>query len=186
MKLKNFVLYVPEEGTEQHEVYKMINAEFYKDEEGNDWYEIQKELIEAHKESDQNWSYIVYDSNGVIILANKDITALYPLNCSVAAVPNMEDITPDGIWSYSGTKVYRRELSSEEVISKAEKERSDKMKSIKERIDHLKDAADDGDITEEEEVEFERLVKYRIALRRLDVSKVSEPDFEWPVLEEVK
>lgn len=106
--IKNFTPYTPENMT--------VNALYLKSEDGQDWYECQKLFS-------PDTIKIVYDSNDVVISFSKDVSALCPVNASVAEVP--VDEVPEGMslgggWLYREGKVIPKPM---DYRKKAEEQR---------------------------------------------------------------
>lgn len=210
---KNFVKTEQEDLTaEQRQDFNGHTFLYIHDETGRDWYDIQRDwqrwewlpspsiqfipvdengvpLYEVPKtevmvDQDLENYKIIFEKTGHIRYITKDITTAWPINGSLAVVS--PDIVPEGVtsdqrWIFDGEKIF---LSVERQISDAEYRRTALMLRTTNQINLLVAAEEDGDITPEEDEKLAKLRAYRIALRRLDVSKVVEPGFVWPELAE--
>lgn len=147
---------------------------FLKDELGADWYESQKLF------SDSSLKF-VFNSEGVIISLDYDVSKLWPVNNSVAeiSVNNLPDgVNINGGWIFDGEQITARVYDRTELIMQAEAKRDPLMMLATASIAPLQDAVDIGDATDEERASLTAWKKYRIALNRLDLSAV--PDITWP------
>lgn len=155
----------------QQELAEKCSVQFIHNNSGDDWYAIQ-ELFNA------DTLKLQYNSAGVIIAADKDVSKLFPLGCSVVEL-NETDIPDDfqpGDFSYSDGKVIATPV---DYVALATAERDKRMAAATDQITKLVEAQDDGDITDEELVRLAALREFRTRLRRLDLS--TAPDVIWPV-----
>lgn len=153
---------------EQAAIAKMYNASYIVDEDGNDWYEIQKEL------SDTTWK-VVIDTLGSVVAFSKDASSLYPIGCSVVDVKEVtSNLNNKGLWIYD----FKSNCFTYDFSKDAEGEKDNRLSEIRPRIQYLSDKNDDGDITESETEELLMLRRYRADIRKIDVSKA--PDIAWP------
>lgn len=148
---------------------------FICDEQGNDWYALQKNFK-------SNTLKIIFDVNGVITAASHEASALWPMSASVAEV----DVVPDtfdadsiaGRWVFNDGKITERVYTLSELINQANAVRSGLMADAMLKIAPLQDAVDIDDATEDEIARLKDWKKYRVALSRLDLS--TAPDITWP------
>ncbi|HCT3338891.1 TPA: DUF4376 domain-containing protein [Escherichia coli] len=94
MHVRNFSYYTPAEPD-------VAGAIYLKSEDGQDWYECQSRFAEDTLK-------VVYDSRGVITGYGKDIKLLWPVNQSVAEVPDTPEslkIDLSGRWGFDGEKI---------------------------------------------------------------------------------
>ncbi|KAA5940507.1 tail fiber assembly protein [Pantoea sp. VH_3] len=92
---------------------------FLKDDAGRDWYESQKLF-------DDETLKVVFDSSGIIVSMNYDVSTLWPVDNSVAEVaaadvPEGIDIT--GNWMFDGKNIVPRTYTAEEWQARAEAQR---------------------------------------------------------------
>lgn len=152
----------------QESLAKEYSASFITDEDGNDWYEIQKEL------NNVTWKVVV-DFAGVVVAFNQDASTLFPVGCSVVDVEEIpDDLDNNGLWMYD----FNLSKFSYNYIKEAESEKEKRLNEIGPRIQYLSDKKDDGDITEGESSKLLMFRSYRADVRNVDVNKA--PDIVWP------
>ncbi len=167
--LKNFQIY-------KSTLHSGSSVLFLKDESGLDWYESQKEFSEKTLK-------VVFDSNGVIISFDYDVSKLWPVGNSVSEVSTVPDgLDIAGGWVFDGKKITRRKYTSDEFIIQATLNRDSLMSEATTAIAPLQDAVDIDDATDEERATLQAWKKYRVALNRLDLS--AAPDVDWPTMPE--
>ena len=165
--LKNFQIY-------KSTLHSGSSVLFLKDESGLDWYESQAGFSEETLK-------FVYDSNGIIISFDYDVSKLWPVGHSVAEISASEvpaGLDISGGWVFDGKVITTRVYSSAEYVSQAEAERESSMALAAAAIAPLQDAVDIGDATDEERASLQGWKKYRVALNRLDLT--AAPDVQWP------
>jgi len=165
--LKNFQIY-------KSTLHSGSSVLFLKDESGLDWYESQAGFSEETLK-------FVYDSNGIIISFDYDVSKLWPVGHSVAEISASEvpaGLDISGGWVFDGKVITTRVYSSAEYVSQAEAERESSMALAAAAIAPLQDAVDIGDATDEERASLQGWKKYRVALNRLDLT--AAPAIEWP------
>ena len=91
MIFKNFKQYSP-----KNPLYGN-DAVYLRDEQDNDWYDIQKQFS-------KNTMKIAFNDSGLIISCSKDISALFPIDCNVTEVEFNEDLT--GLYFFNGSIVF--------------------------------------------------------------------------------
>ena len=96
MIFKNFKQYSP-----KNPLYGN-DAVYLRDEQNNDWYDIQKQFS-------KNTMKIAFNDSGLIISCSKDISALFPIDCNVTEVEFNEDLT--GLYFFNGSIVFIRKPS---------------------------------------------------------------------------
>lgn len=181
LNLKSFKVYSPKT-IEQFELSKK-GVTFLKSAEGYDWYESQK-LFSA------DTIKFCYDDNNVICSITSaegghDISTLWPLNLSVAEVPNITanrraDIS--GEWQFVNGEIIPRVYTKDELIDKAEQKKSTLLNDASGIIAPLQDALDLDMATDEESAKLQAWKKYRVLLNRIDTRLA--PDIEWPSMPE--
>ncbi|WP_277971558.1 tail fiber assembly protein [Pantoea agglomerans] len=92
---------------------------FLKDDAGRDWYESQKLFTDETLK-------VVFNSAGIIVSMNYDVSTLWPVDNSVAEVA--ADDVPEGVdisgnWMYDGKNIVPRTYTAEEWQAKAEAQR---------------------------------------------------------------
>lgn len=165
--LKNFQIY-------KSALHSGSSVLFLKDESGLDWYESQAGFSEETLK-------FVYDSNGIIISFDYDVSKLWPVGHSVAEISASEvpaGLDISGGWVFDGKVITTRVYSSAEHVSQAETQRESSMALAAAAIAPLQDAVDIGDATDEERASLQEWKKYRVALNRLDLT--AAPDVQWP------
>ncbi|EAU8270491.1 tail fiber assembly protein [Salmonella enterica subsp. enterica] len=154
----------------QQELSENCSIQFINDEAGIDWYILQK-LFQP------DTLKIQYDKTGLIIAADKDVTKLFPLNCSVVEFADTD--IPDGFqpgnFTYSNGTIAPVQV---DYFALAAAERDRRMAPVTAKINQLMEAQDDNDITATELLELSALREYRTKLRRMDLT--AAPDINWP------
>lgn len=156
----------------QWELKKKINATFFFDEDGNEWYENQK-LFQS------DTLKIAYDSNNIIRMIESDISLIFPANLSVAEVKNTtanRRADNMGSWQYIDGNIVTREYSVDELREQAQKKKNELLAQATAMIDPLQDAVDLAMATESEADFLNQWKKYRILLNRVDVSDPAWPE----------
>lgn len=157
MRLNNIKRYIPDE------LFNGDGIQYFIDESGKDWF---KSLPKFKKEY-----AIAFDSNGIIRFYGDDPSRFYPVGLSVVDVSSLpEGINVLGDWVFDGGKIIPREPSKEELIAKAEYEKSRLMAIANEAVAPLQDAVDLGIATSDEEALLLVWKKYRVMLNRVDTS----------------
>lgn len=151
-------------------------AIFLKSEDDADWYQAQ-----IHFAADTR--KIGYDTEGLILIQNNDVSALWPIDMSVTEINETDlpagfPVSGDAVvgWRYQDNQITRIPVDD---VMVATRQRDSKMSAVSSRITALTEAQEDGDITPDEQTELAALREYRTALRRLDLSVA--PDIDWPV-----
>lgn len=153
---------------------------FLKDDQSRDWYESQKEF-----QSDT--LKIVFNSNGVIISMSEDVSALWPVDNSVAEVAASD--VPDGIdisgnWMYDGKKIVPRTYTAEEWQAKAEAQRQSLLTAANTATTDWRTELQLDTISDEDKASLIEWMAYIKALKALDLSNISDEtgynSIAWP------
>lgn len=138
---------------------------FLKDEDGNDWYENQKNFA-------RDTLKIAYNNDGVICSAYADVSMLWPIGLTVtevkrSSVPN--EFAVDGNWLFDGETIKARTYTESELSDIAASQREQRMALASAMIAPLQDAVDLGDATDDEVASLKKWKTYRVALSRVDL-----------------
>lgn len=149
MKLKKLTPYTPEKK-------EAANILYLKDTDGNDWYESQEKFNPARLK-------IAYTDDGVIRSADYDVSALWPVNMSVAEVA--QSSVPDGFninggWRYNGRNIVASPVDYQAKLGQLKAEAESAIK-ILERAVRL------GIATDEEQNSLAEWEKYSVLLSRI-------------------
>ncbi|WP_406704889.1 tail fiber assembly protein [Sodalis sp.] len=176
LTLKNFRVYKPE--TNPFAAFGASSAVFLKDEDGNDWYEVQKRFA-------TDTLKIAYtEVTGVINMAAMDADMLMPFDMSVtevdAGILSKVDIHSliKGEWMFKDGKIQPRIYTHAELEQKATWEKDNLLDKAARVIAPLQDAVDLDIATEAEKSALLAWKKYRVLLNRVDIS--TAPDIDWP------
>lgn len=176
LTLKNFRVYKPE--TNPFAAFGASSAVFLKDEDGNDWYEVQKRFA-------TDTLKIAYtEANGVINMAAMEADMLMPFDMSVtevdAGILSKVDIHSliKGKWMLKDGKIQPRIYSVEEHREAAVRLKEEKQRQAEDKIAPLARAVKLGMATEEEKAALTRWETYSVLLNRVDIS--TAPDIDWP------
>ncbi|EAZ7776581.1 tail fiber assembly protein [Salmonella enterica subsp. enterica] len=170
MHLKNIVSGNPKT-PEQYQLTKKFGVVWLFDEDGQNWYEKQKQFsVDTLK--------IVYDKNNIIVGINKNVSAINPEGYSVVELP---DITVNrradvsGRWMFNGEQVSKRIYSPEELRQQAEAKKVKLLEEAETVITPLARAVKRGIATDEEQKRLDAWELYSVLVSRVDTS---DPD--WP------
>lgn len=168
--LKNLTAYTPDINNDVAELLS-LGVSFLKDENGQDWYEAQRDF-------DKDKLKIVYSFDGIIRSADYDISALWPADMSIAEIETKdvpEGFSINGEWFFDGEKITPVPVDH---LATAKLERQSLLNEASDAIAPLRDAEELGIATEDELAALTLWKRYRVMLNRLDIS--SAPDIEWP------
>ncbi|MFS7184074.1 tail fiber assembly protein [Serratia proteamaculans] len=172
-----FSIYEPEKDTPEEVLARSSNISFIKDENENDWYEVQKTF-------NRNTLKVVFDKRGIIYSSSYDASSLWPINAFIAEV--LADNIPDTFttpikgldWQFNGEKIVPRIYTSEQLKIQAQNEKDVRLNLAAKEIAPLKDAVE-LDIATPVELELLRTwMLYRVMLSRVDPG--TAPDIDWP------
>lgn len=162
-----FTKYTPDDAAERFGV----NVLYLKDEQENDWYDVQKLFGESTLK-------VGYDEEGRVRSFTQEVHSMAPVDLSVVELPATKanlKVTLGDDWFYKDGKLQQ----IRDYVAIATAERDSRMAIATTRIDWLAAAVEDGDASDSEEAELTALRAYRTALRRLDLTVA--PDVKWPV-----
>ncbi|CAI1683607.1 Bacteriophage tail assembly protein [Serratia quinivorans] len=167
----NFTLYEPKVVSFE---LRGLNVQFLKSDSGEDWYQCQKLFA-------KDTVKIAFDEKGIICSYSEDISSLWPINLSVAEVPNnimARQLDISGRWVFDGKKIVKRIYTTEEHQEQTRVEQRTRITSAANMIAPLQDAVDLGIANDAEKVSLENWKRYRVMLNRLDIS--TAPAINWP------
>lgn len=167
----NFSLYEPKVVSFE---LRELNVQFLKSDSGEDWYQCQKLFA-------KDTIKIAFDERGVICSYSEDISSLWPINLSVAEVPNnimARQLDISGSWVFDGKNIAKRIYTPEEHQEQARIEQRTRIASAANMIAPLQDAVDLNMANTAEITRLESWKKYRVMLNRLDIT--TAPDIDWP------
>ncbi|EAT9205160.1 tail fiber assembly protein [Salmonella enterica subsp. enterica serovar Muenchen] len=173
MHLKNIVSGNPKT-PEQYQLTKKFGVVWLFDEDGQNWYEKQKQFsVDTLK--------IVYDKNNIIVGINKNVSAINPEGYSVVELP---DITANrradvsGRWMFNGEQVSKRIYSPEELRQQAEAKKVKLLEEAEAVITPLARAVKRDIATDEERKRLETWELYSVMVNRINPDLA--PDITWP------
>ncbi|EEE3543028.1 tail fiber assembly protein [Salmonella enterica subsp. enterica serovar Poona] len=173
MHLKNIVSGNPKT-PEQYQLTKKFGVVWLFDEDGQNWYEKQKQFsVDTLK--------IVYDKNNIIVGINKNVSAINPEGYSVVELP---DITANrradvsGRWMFNGEQVSKRIYSPEELRQQAEAKKVKLLEEAEAVITPLARAVKRDIATDEERKRLETWELYSVMVNRINPDLA--PDIAWP------
>lgn len=173
MHLKNIVAGNPKT-PEQYQLTKKFGVVWLFDEDGQNWYEKQKQFsVDTLK--------IVYDKNNIIVGINKNVSAINPEGYSVVELP---DITANrradvsGRWMFNGEQVSKRIYSPEELRQQAEAKKVKLLEEAEAVITPLARAVKRDIATDEERKRLETWELYSVMVNRINPDLA--PDIAWP------
>lgn len=169
INIKNFREYTPENPPVAWALYLIS-------EDGQDWYECQKQFA-------TNTYKIMYDSNNIVRSITTDVSALCPLNASVTEL----DVLPDGVnidggWYYQDGEVLPVPV---DYVAKAEAERQRLLMTAQDITSGWATDLALGILSDEEKEKLKVWRIYAKELQAMDFStitdKASYNAIEWPV-----
>jgi hypothetical protein len=148
----------------------------FTDEDGNDWYEAQKEFSETSLK-------FMFDNEGNIIAASWDASMLAPDNLSVSEIKKTSVpatfFDAGTRWVFNGKKIIPFSYSQEELQQQAEDERARLISEAKENIVVGQTKLALGrTLTNEQLNKLNTWLDYIDLLEAVDIS--TAPDVEWP------
>lgn len=165
--LINLTLYTPKEPD-------VPGALYLQDEDGQDWYEAQKDFQEDTLK-------IQFNAQGIITSMSQDVSALWPVEQSVtevviADIPKGLDI--HGGWVFDGNKISARVLPPEELQAQVAAQKQQLMTQALMAMLPLEKAVKLNVATEEEKAQLDLWEKYCVLLGRVELVKA--PKVKWP------
>ncbi|HHG0423566.1 TPA: tail fiber assembly protein [Yersinia enterocolitica] len=147
---------------------------FHVDEEGRDWYELQKTFSE-------DTIKVGYNAQGVVCTVSEHVYAIAPTGLSIVEVESLPEnfVLEYGAYEYLNGEVVPRIPTDAEIAAAADERRKQLMSAISVELDTLEDIAASGTGTAQELNRLAVLKQYRIALMRLDITQ------PWPELPDV-
>ncbi|HHL2709864.1 TPA: tail fiber assembly protein [Yersinia enterocolitica] len=144
---------------------------FHVDEEGRDWYELQKTFSE-------DTIKVGYNAQGVVCTVSEHVYAIAPTGLSIVEVGSLPEnfVLEYGAYEYLNGEVVPRIPTEAEIAAAADDRRKQLMSTISVELDTLEDIATSGTGTAQELNRLAVLKQYRIALMRLDITQ------PWPEL----
>ncbi|HAX5100540.1 TPA: tail fiber assembly protein [Escherichia coli] len=169
---KNFTPYIP--GEDKADLLA-AGAGFLQDENGNDWYECQKLFAE-------NTYKIMYDSDNIVRSVTTDVSALYPVNASVAELESLPDgMSINGSWYYHDGEVLPVPVDYQQL---AETQRQQLLSDARDMVSDWKTELDLEIISDEDKDRLVLWMTYIKTLKSLDFSQVSDESsfdlIQWP------
>ncbi|EFJ8421023.1 tail fiber assembly protein [Escherichia coli] len=171
LNIKNFKPYIPENTD--------TDASYLISEDGQDWYECQK-LFSPETVK------VAYDNNNTIIGFSLDVSALFPVNASVAEVAANEVpeamVSADGNWLYLDGKIVQKLV---DYRQKAEEHRRWLYSRAADITSDWKAELILEIIRDDDKEQLKAWLLYARALKSLDFSQVTDESsynaIEWPV-----
>lgn len=166
MNLKHFRPYTPEKAAYQ-------NALYLRAESGEDWYECQADFAE-------DTIKIAYQTDGVIVSACRDVSAMFPTGLSVAElaandIPEAADLIGGG-WAFKDSGIVAVVPTNEQQVANVVVQKNRLMSQCNDTIATLQDAVDFEMATDEEKASLLEWKKYRVLLMRVDTSNPQWPE----------
>lgn len=158
----------------QREIKHKVGVSYINDENGNDWYELQKTF------QPETFKVVFEPEKNIVVALSNDASALFPLNCSIVELESLPDeAKANAEWVFDGNQVVPRTYTHAEQRQQIMRKKEKLMDKATRVIAPLQDAADLGIATEAEKSALLAWKKYRVRLNRVDIS-----NGEWPALPE--
>ncbi|AYB48623.1 phage tail protein [Candidatus Williamhamiltonella defendens] len=155
----------------QRELKYNINASYLQDENGDDWYDLQKTF-------QPDTFKVMFDEKNTVVSIARDASTLFPLNCNIVELDSLpEGAENNGEWIFDGHQVVRGIYTEAERTRQAAREKEKWMDRASKAIGPLADAVELGIATEQEVQALKIWKAYRVALHRLE-PKAGE--ITWP------
>lgn len=155
---------------------EVSGALYLKNENGLDWYDAQRMY------SDDTLKVSI-NEYGHVKSYSYDASALFPLDCAVIELEPKNvplDLNSDEEWVIVNNDIVRRELTEDERIKANKVEMIRQLSIARDKIEVLSDAVEFNVATDIEMQQLTEWKRYRLALTRINISKVS--DIEWPLI----
>lgn len=160
-----------------------VNVVYLKDDDGNDWYDTQKQFS-------KDTFKVAYDSSGVIVGAGYNIgnpaapDSFWPDGLSVAEVTgypnNFSAFTGQWVFNEDKKQIERRQYSNEEVASQVDALIKKKIQEVVTLISPLQFAVDLDMADEKEKAKLKSLQKYVVLLNRVPQQETYPTGVSWP------
>lgn len=168
MNMKKLSLYTPAVNPYEGAFCKI---DFFRDEDGRDWYESQKLFS-------PDTLKISYNSNNVIKQYDYDVSSIIPYGVSVAEVegfiPEPDTDITDGTWIFDGKNIVKRTYTALEIQERAESRRQNLISSASETISLWQSELLLGVINDEDKASLIQWMAYIKALQVLDFSDIDD------------
>ncbi|AJJ55931.1 caudovirales tail fiber assembly family protein [Yersinia pseudotuberculosis IP 32953] len=163
---KNFEI-----SAQQYDPELQAEVIYHVDEDGRDWYALQKTFSE-------DTIKVGYNAQGFVCTVSEHVYAIAPTGLSIVEVNSLPAgfSLVFGAYEYLNGAVVMRIPSVDDLTAAAEERRRELMSNVSVEIATLDDIAQSGTGTEQELKRLTALKQYRIALMRLDINE------QWPVL----
>ena len=166
--IKNFREYTPENPPVAWALYLIS-------EDGQDWYECQKQFAETTYK-------IAYDSNNIVRSITTDVSALCPVNMSVAELDTLPDgVNIEGGWYYQNGEVLPVPVDYSQL---AETQRQRLLTEAKDTVSDWKTELELGIISDADKARLVLWMAYIKEVKALDLSRVSDKSsfdlIQWP------
>jgi len=143
---------------------------FLKDNAGRDWYESQKLFADETLK-------VVFNSAGIIVSMNYDVSTLWPVDNSVAEVA--ADDVPEGIdisgnWMYDGKNIVPRTYTAEEWQARAEAQRQSLLTAANAATGDWRTELQLDAISDEDKASLIKWMAYIKAVKAVDISAVKD------------
>ncbi|WP_308561814.1 tail fiber assembly protein [uncultured Klebsiella sp.] len=158
-------------------------AAIFTDEDGNDWYQSQKQFKTDSLK-------VAFDKNGLIVMTSFDASTLAPANLSVVEI-NKDDI-PDGffdnetLWQFNGSGVVEYTYSAEEIQQQAELQRESLLSAANDKIKDWRTELELGIISDDDKTQLIKWMNYIKDIKSLDLTSVADKAaydaISWPNL----
>lgn len=164
---------------EQYQLTRRVGVIWLWSEEGKNWYEEQKNFS-------PDTLKIAYDTKGIIVCIDKDVSAINPTGLSVVELPNItanRRADASGHWMYLDGQIIKRVYTHDELATLADEKKARLLSDVAAVIAPLERAVKHGMATDDERTRLEVWERYSVMLSRIDTSLA--PDIKWPTPPEV-
>lgn len=164
---------------EQYQLTRRVGVIWLYSEEGKNWYEEQKNFA-------PDTLKIAYDTKGIIVCIDKDVSAINPTGLSVVELPNItanRRADASGHWMYQDGQVIKRVYTHDELVVQADEKKARLIAEANKKIAPLQAAVDVDIATDAELAQLQAWKTYLVLLSRIDTS--GAPDIAWPPAPEV-
>lgn len=166
--LKNLKQYTPDEpvlGTA---------VAYLRDEDGNDWYEHQKDFTSGAVK-------VAYDADGIIWAVARDVSMLWPINLSVVEVSDKSvprGLSDSGEWVFNGKKIIPRTYTKEEYKEQAQAQKELLLGEANKKTQAWQTQLMLEIITDADKASLILWMEYIQKVQAVDVSLA--PNIKWP------
>ncbi|MFV9180561.1 tail fiber assembly protein [Serratia marcescens] len=147
---------------------------YLRDEDGNDWYEHQKDFS-------ADTVKVAYDTDGIIWAVARDVSMLWPIDLSVVEVSETDaprGLSDTGEWVFNGKKIIPRTYTKEEYKAQAQAQKELLLDEANKKTQAWQTQLMLGIITDADKASLISWMEYVQKVQAVNVSLA--PNIKWP------